>query len=89
MTRLLGTLTVLTLFLAACGSDEDDFRDQLKEFDSSITDDTVDCIIAELDARGLSVVDISDEAVGDGPIPAGGPEAFLACLPVDSSGSAD
>ncbi len=80
MTRLLGALAVLALLLSACGSDEDDFRDQLKALDPTITDETVDCIIDELDKVGLDVGDISDEAIGDGPIPEGGEAALSTCL---------
>ena len=80
MTRMFGALVALTLMIAGCGSDEDDFRDQMVGLDPSITDETVDCIIEELDARGLSVSDISDEAIGDGPIPTGAQEAMTACL---------
>ncbi len=95
MTRLLGALAALTLLITACGSDEDDFRKQLTDLDPSITDETVDCILSELDARGLNVSDISDESVGDGPIPQGGQEALATCLFDDtvadsgSSGSSD
>lgn len=84
MTRVLGSLAALLFVLSACGSDEDDFRDQLKANDPSITDEMVDCLIEELDVRGLTVTDISDDAIGDGPVPEGGQDAFLTCLAVEA-----
>lgn len=84
MIRIFIALAALTLLITACGSDQGDFRDQLKAQDPSITDETVDCLITELDAHGLSVNDISDEAIGEGPLPQGAQEAMLACLTPDA-----
>jgi hypothetical protein len=84
MTRIIVVLATFAVLITACGSDEGDFRDQLKAQDPSITDETVDCILAELDAVGLSVDDISDDAIGEGPLPAGAQDAMLACVLSDT-----
>jgi hypothetical protein len=88
MTRIIVVLAAFALLITACGSDEDDFRDQLKAQDPSITDETVDCLIAELDALGLSVDDISADAIGEDPLPRGAQDAMLACV-LPGTGEAD
>jgi hypothetical protein len=88
MTRIIVVLAAFAVIITACGRDESDFRDQLKAQDPSITDETVDCILAELDARGLSVDDISDDAIGEGSLPPGAQDAMLACV-LPGTGDAD
>jgi hypothetical protein len=43
------------------------------------SNDTADCLITELDDRGLGVEDITDDAIEDG-LPAGAEEAMDACM---------
>ena len=64
MNRFHGALVALILVLTACGSAEDSFRDQLA--DVGFSDETADCLIEELEKRGLSVEDVTDEATEDG-----------------------
>jgi hypothetical protein len=77
MNRMYGALIALILLLTACGSTESSFRDQLAEL--GFEDETADCLIEELDARGLGIEDVTDDATADG-MPAGAEEAMDACL---------
>ncbi len=77
MNRIYAALIALALLLTACGSAEESFRDQLTEM--GFSNDTADCLIEELDARGLGVEDITDDAIEDG-MPAGAEEAMNACM---------
>ena len=77
MHRIHGAIGALVLLLTACGSAEGSFRDELSTM--GFSDEMADCLIDELDARGLSVEDISDEATGDGELPAGAEEAMITC----------
>lgn len=77
MARIHGAVVALILVLTACGSTESNFRDDLDEL--GFSGETADCLIEELETRGLTVDDISDDAIADG-APPGAVEAFDACL---------
>ena len=78
MKSVLTAVCAVAVLAGACGSDEADFVEQLGEI--GIPEDQARCVVDELDARGLSVQDVSDQAVGDGDMPAGAAEAVQVCL---------
>ena len=87
MIRPLVTAALLGLLVGACGSNSDRLEDLIRAAEPSVEDDTVDCIIDELDARGISASDISDAAEGGGTIPRGAQAAFGACIPPSAGGT--
>ncbi|MFQ5558151.1 MAG: hypothetical protein ACE5GB_11675 [Acidimicrobiales bacterium] len=91
MIRLIAAVAAITLLATACGgSAEDDFREQMGEV--GFDDQTIDCIIGELDAAGLSVSDVSDSALGEADIPPAAQNAITSCLAgaaLDDTGGGD
>lgn len=80
MIRPVMTAALIGLLVAACGSDSDDLEQLIREADPSVDDGTVECIIDELEARGLSADDVSDAAEGRDTMPRGAQAAFDACV---------
>ncbi len=76
-------ISVLALVAAACGGGTDSetqFRTEMLE-SGFMTNEQIDCFIAELADAGLSVDDISDAALGNGDdLPPGASDALFTCL---------
>jgi hypothetical protein len=78
MTILVGALALLA---SACGGDitEDEFIEQLTE-DGQITDEQAQCIVDGLGEAGISLQSVTDEELGDGPLPAGAAAVVSECM---------
>lgn len=76
-------LALVGLIAGACGggtSSEERFRAQMLDA-GFMTDSQVDCFLVELDKAGLSVDDISDDALANtDDLPAGATDALFTCL---------
>ena len=64
-------VSVLALVTSACGGDitEDEFKDQLME-DGLVDETQAQCIVDGLGDAGISLQSVTDEELGDDPLPA-------------------
>ncbi|MEM9467492.1 MAG: hypothetical protein AAGA90_19110 [Actinomycetota bacterium] len=78
MTILVGALAFIA---TACGGDitEEEFKDQLTE-DGFISDDQAQCIVDGLGDAGISLQSVTDEELGNDPLPAEAAEVVTECM---------
>ena len=78
MTILVGALALLA---TACGGDitEDEFKDQLME-DGLVDEEQADCIVEGLNEAGISLQSVTDEELGDDPLPEEATAVVTECL---------
>ncbi len=71
----------LALVASACGGDitEDEFKDQLME-DGVVDEEQAQCIVDGLNDAGISLQSVTDEELGDDPLPAAATAVVTDCL---------
>lgn len=77
-------VSVLALAASACGGDitEDEFKDQLME-DGLVDETQAQCIVDGLGDAGISLQSVTDEELGDDPLPAAAAAVVAECVFAD------
>lgn len=74
-------LGALALIASACGGDitEEEFIDQLTE-DGTFSEESAQCVVDGLNEAGISLQSVTDEELGDGPLPADAASVVTECV---------
>ncbi len=78
MRRIVLTLGALALIASACSSTEEQFKDSL--IDQGFTEEQANCTVEKLEEAGINPEDVTDEALGDDPVPPEAIRATVECL---------